>query len=371
MQMVDLLGQYARLQSEIDSAIRAVLDSGQYVKGQEVQNFEQELSQYLGEAHVIACANGTDALQLALMALDLKPGDEVIVPNFTFFATVEVVALLGLKPIFVDVDLDHCTIDCNAVQRAISPRTKAIIPVHLYGQCADMQRLQEIATPLHISIIEDTAQALGAECSINGLSLKAGSIGTMGATSFFPSKNLGCYGDGGALICRDDALAAKLRALANHGMIERYHNDMIGINSRLDELQAAILRVKLRHLDDFNRRRQQAAARYNQLLADLDFLHLPVQNPQSTHIYHQYTIRFESNQLRERARKALQEKGIPSMIYYPIPLHRQRALQHLAPKDSPALANSILLAETVLSLPMHTELAEPDQQKVAQVLRAL
>lgn len=371
MQMVDLRGQYERLRAEIDTAIEGVLESAQFVKGSTVTQFEEDLARFLDVPHVVSCGNGTDALQLALMALDLSPGDEVITPNFTFFATAEVVALLGFKPVLVDVTPDDFTIDCNKLQAAITPRTRAIIPVHLFGQCADMERILTIARQHDLYVIEDNAQALGSDCHVGDAIRKAGTIGTIGTTSFFPSKNLGCYGDGGAIFCSDEQLAQRLRVLANHGMFERYRHELIGLNSRLDTMQAAILLVKLRHLDDFNRRRVLAADRYDAFLANLTSARLPVRNVWSRHIFHQYTLCFESNSLRDLAKQRLAENGIPSMIYYPLPLHRQTALRNVLGDDIGDFPVSDMLSQTLLSLPMHTELTEGQQRCVAKVLLEL
>ncbi|MDD2279037.1 MAG: DegT/DnrJ/EryC1/StrS family aminotransferase [Bacteroidales bacterium] len=372
LQMVDLKGQYLRIKPEVDAAIQEVIDETAFIKGKQVAQFEVELAAYLGVKHVIGCANGTDALQLALMALELKPGDEVITPDFTFIATVEVVALLGLKPILVDVNLDDFTINIDALKKAITPKTKAIIPVHLFGQCANMEAIMEIANDKGIAVVEDLAQATGSTYYFsNGNSAKAGTIGTIGCTSFFPSKNLGCYGDGGALFTNDDRLAEEIRSIANHGMKIRYHHDTIGVNSRLDTIQAAILSVKLKHLDEYNVARQEAAMLYDSLFRDCKSLIIPQRVSWSDHIFHQYTLRLV-NIDRKRLIEKLSEKGIPAMVYYPIPLHKQKALEpYVNEKMVKEYPNSIMLSESVLSLPMHTELTQEVQHYIADNVLSL
>ena len=325
LQMVDLKSQYLRIKPQIDSAIQGVIDSCQFVKGTEVKAFEQELAQYLNVKHVVACGNGTDALQVALMALGLKPGDEVITTDFTFIATVEVIALLGLKPVLVDVDRETFNIDIQEIEKSVTPRTKAIVPVHLFGQCANMEAIMEIAAKHNLYVVEDTAQALGAEYRFSkGSTKKAGTIGNIGCTSFFPSKNLGCYGDGGALFTNDDALAEQIRSLTNHGMKVRYHHDQIGVNSRLDAIQAAILRVKLPHLDEYNRARRTAAEKYNTALSEISDIEIPATAAFTNHIFHQYTLKVKNGR-RDALKRHLDEQGIPNMVYYPIPLHQQKA----------------------------------------------
>jgi UDP-2-acetamido-2-deoxy-ribo-hexuluronate aminotransferase len=359
IQMVDLKSQYEKIGPEIDEAMRQVIASTAFIKGPAVKSFENDLQNYLGASQVISCANGTDALQIAMMALGMKPGDEVITPNFTFIATVEVVALMGLKPVLVDPDPYTFNMPVEAVKKAITSRTRAIVPVHLFGQCADMDGLMKLAAEHGLYVIEDTAQATGAEfISPTGKRSKAGTIGTIGTTSFFPSKNLGCYGDGGALFTNDEALAGKLRSIANHGMKERYHYADIGINSRLDTLQAAILSAKLKHLDEFNAARQSVAAFYDEAFSGIPDLLVPGRVDYSTHIFHQYTIRVKNgkrNELRDHLTKA----GIPSMIYYPGPLHTQEAYSFLgySPDDFPV---TLMLCGEVLSLPMHPDM-EHDQ----------
>lgn len=353
--MVDLHTQYLKIQKEIDAGIREVIETTAFVKGQKVTDFQHHLEQYTGAKHVIPVGNGTDALQIALMGLGLKPGDEVITPTFTFIATAEVVALLGLTPVVVDVNWETMNMDTEAVRRAITPRTKAIVPVHLFGQCADMESLMAIAEEHHLYVVEDACQAIGAQYTFsNGDTKQAGTIGHIGCTSFFPSKNLGCYGDGGAIFTNDDELAAKMRAIANHGMVVRYHHDMIGVNSRLDSIQAAVLDAKLPHLDEYIASRQRAAAYYDQAFKGCGQILIPGRQAHSTHVFHQYTLRVTGAD-RDALREGLAERGIPAMIYYPVPLHQQKA--YLDPRykdgDFPVAEK---LAACVLSLPMHTEL---------------
>mgnify|MGYP001206636955 CR=1 FL=1 len=355
IEMVDLRSQYDRLKSDIDRAIEGVIDSAAFIKGPDIRLFEEELQRYLGVRNVIACANGTDALQIAMMALRLKPGDEVITTNFTFIATVEVVELLGLKLVLVEPEYDTFNISVEAIEKAITPRTRAIVPVHLFGQCADMEPIIKLAGKYGIHIIEDVAQATGSDYMFSdGTTRKAGTMGVLGCTSFFPSKNLGCYGDGGALFTDNDELAGLIRSITNHGMKVRYYHDTIGVNSRLDTLQAAVLRVKLRHLDAFNEARREAAAFYDLELEGLRGLTIPYRVPYSTHIFHQYTLRVFP-EVRNVLRDHLENQGIPSMIYYPVPLHMQKAYAHLGyrPEDFPVTSR---LCNEVLSLPMHTEL---------------
>jgi len=355
--MVDLKAQYEKIGTQIDAAIKSVLVSTAFIKGPDVKLFEEELQNYMGVKHVVSCANGTDALQLAFMALGLKSGDEVITTNFTFIATVEVVALLGLKLVIVDPDPDSFNISVEAVKRAITPKTKAIIPVHLFGQCADMESIMELARKHNLFIIEDAAQATGADYIFReGTVKKAGTIGNIGTTSFFPSKNLGCYGDGGALYTNDDILAKKLRSIANHGMKVRYFHDDIGINSRLDSIQAAILRVKLKYLSQFNTSRKAVADQYDEAFAGCNSIIVPVRVPYSSHIFHQYTIRVK-NGLRDELKKFLEAKNIPSMVYYPGPLHMQEAYKYLGYTDNDFPVTTALCKE-VLSLPMHPDMEQ-------------
>ena len=363
IQMVDLQSQYANIKQDIDAGIQEVIDSAAFIKGQKVADFQAHLEQYTGAKHVINVGNGTDALQIALMGLGLKPGDEVITPTFTFIATAEVVALLGLTPVVVDVNWDTMNMDIEAVRRAITPRTKAIVPVHLFGQCADMEPLMALAKEHNLFIVEDACQAIGAKYTFsNGETKQAGTIGHIGCTSFFPSKNLGCYGDGGAIFTNDDELAAKMRAIANHGMVVRYHHDMIGVNSRLDSIQAAVLDAKLPHLNEYIAARQRAAAYYDEAFGNNDKLLVPGRQANSTHVFHQYTLRVVGAD-RDKLREGLAECGIPAMIYYPVPLHQQKA--YLDPRykdgDFPVAEK---LAACVLSLPMHTEL---DEEQLAYI----
>ena len=357
--MVDLKGQYSRLKSSIDSAISEVLDSSAFINGPAVSLFAQELALYNNVGHVIPCANGTDALQLAMMALDLRPGDEVIVPVFTYVATAEVIALLGLTPIFVDVDPDTFLISPFEVRKKITNKTRAIVPVHLFGQCADMEVLVSIAKEFNLYIIEDAAQAIGAEYTFSdGTSKKAGTIGDIGTTSFFPSKNLGCYGDGGALFTDNTEIAAKLKMIANHGQSVRYYHDVIGINSRLDTLQAAILRVKLSYLDSYYLSRNNSAMFYDASLSAIKSLRTPKRIPNSTHVFHQYTLKCIDID-REELKAFLNEKGVPSMVYYPVPLHLQKAYQHYGATEGD-FPVSEKLSKQVLSLPIHTEQSEDE-----------
>ena len=363
IQMVDLQTQYQHIKEDIDRGIQAVIDSAAFIKGPAVKSFQENLEKYTGAKHVIPVGNGTDALQIALMALGLQPGDEVITPTFTFIATAEVVALLGLKPVVVDVDWDTMNISVDAIRKAITPRTKVIVPVHLFGQCADMDTIMDIAREHNLYVIEDSCQAIGAKYThADGTVHQASTIGHIGCTSFFPSKNLGCYGDGGAIFTNDDNLAAEMRAIANHGMVIRYHHDSVGVNSRLDSIQAAVLDAKLPHLDEYIASRQRAAAYYDNAFANHPHILIPAREAKSTHVFHQYTLRLV-NVNRDALRDALAEKGIPSMIYYPIPLHLQKAYQDPRYKegDFPVAEK---LAASVLSLPMHTEL---DDEQLAYI----
>jgi len=355
--MVDLKAQYEKIGSEIDIAIKSVLETTAFIKGPDVKLFEEELQEYMGVKHVVSCANGTDALHLAMMALDLKPGDEVITTNFTFIATIEVVALLGLKLVIVDPDPGSFNISVETVRKAITPKTKAIVPVHLFGQCADMESLSILAKKHNLYIVEDAAQATGADYFFrDGTTKKAGTIGHIGTTSFFPSKNLGCYGDGGALYTNDEVFAKKLRSIANHGMKVRYHYDDIGVNSRLDTIQAAILRVKLKYLSRFNEARRAVADLYDEALAGYHSISVPERVSYSSHIFHQYTIRVENGK-RDELKKFLELKNIPSMVYYPGPLHMQEAYSYLGYKVTDFPVTTTLCKE-VLSLPMHPEIEQ-------------
>lgn len=365
--MVDLQTQYQRIKRDIDAGIQEVIDSAAFVKGSKVTEFERHLEDYTGAKHVIAVGNGTDALQIALMALGLQRGDEVITPTFTFIATAEVVALLGLTPVVVDVDWQTMNMDIESVRRAISPRTKAIVPVHLFGQCANMEALLTLAKEHHLFVIEDACQAIGAKYTFaNGVTRQAGTIGEIGCTSFFPSKNLGCYGDGGALFTDDDALAERIRAIANHGCRVRYHHDIVGVNSRLDSIQAAVLDAKLPHLDEYIAARQQAAAYYDKAFANNKHLLSPGREPHSTHVFHQYTLRVKDTD-RDALREKLGERAIPSMVYYPVPLHQQKAYRDPRYKDGD-FPVAERLASCVLSLPMHTEL---DEEQLAYITRTV
>ena len=367
--MVDLKGQYKQIKAEIDSAIIACVESAEFINGKFIQQFAGNLAKYIGAKHVIPCANGTDALQIAMMALNLKPGDEVIVPAFTYVATAEVIALLGLTPVWVDVNPDTFNIDCGKIEAAITPKTKAIVPVHLYGQCADMEQIMAIADKHNIYVIEDTAQAIGAEYTfLDGGKKMAGTIGTIGCTSFFPSKNLGCYGDGGAMFTHDDQLGKYIKMIANHGQEKKYHHDTIGVNSRLDTLQAGILDVKLNYLTQYSEARSAAASVYDELLKEVNQLQIPVRNKQSTHVFHQYTLKVSDGK-RDELKKYLEGKGIPTMIYYPIPMHLQKAYySDNYPKGAFAIAES--LTECVLSLPMHTELNRETQEYIVNEIKS-
>lgn len=360
--MVDLQSQYQKIKGDVDAAIMNVLDSAAFINGPEVKQFETELQDYLNVKHVIPCGNGTDALQIALMALGLEPGDEVITADFTFAATVEVVDLLKLNSILVDVDYDTFTIDTEKLKAAITPKTKAIIPVHLFGQCANMDEIMAIAKEHNLYVVEDTAQAIGADYK----GQKAGTIGHIGCTSFFPSKNLGCYGDGGAIFTNDDDIAHRLRGIVNHGMYKRYYHDEVGVNSRLDSVQAAVLRRKLPFLNDYNAARNKAAAYYTEAFNDIDALLTPVKGEDTTHVFHQYTLRV-TNGKRNELQSFLTEKEIPAMIYYPVPLRKQKAYDngHYNDADFP---NTNKLVEEVMSLPMHTEL---DEEQLAYITSAV
>lgn len=357
--MVDLLRQAERLQPGLNEAMQAVVASGAFIQGPEVKMFAAELAAHEGVKHVVPCANGTDALQLAFMALGLKPGDEVIVPVFTYVATAEVIALLGLTPVLVDVDPDTFLLQPEAVEAAVTPRTKAVVPVHLFGQCAPMEGLLRVAERFNLFVVEDTAQAIGATYTFtDGRTAQAGTMGHIGCTSFFPSKNLGCFGDGGALFTQHDDLAALLQQMANHGQKVKYYHDTVGVNSRLDTLQAAVLRVKLPHLRDFAARRQAVAAAYDAAFAGNDRLKIPVRAAQSTHVFHQYTLLLQGVD-RAAFQAALQACGVPTMVYYPVPLHLQKAY---ARPEYPVGTFPVAehLAQNVVSLPIHTEM-QPDE----------
>ncbi|QLE00745.1 DegT/DnrJ/EryC1/StrS family aminotransferase [Galbibacter sp. BG1] len=365
IQMVDLQSQYEFIKEKVNNSITEVLESAAFINGPEVHNFQKELEAYLGVKHVIPCANGTDALQIAMMGLDLKPGDEVITVDFTFAATVEVIGLLQLTPVLVDVEPDTFNMDVDALKKAITPKTKAIVPVHLFGQCANMEAIMEIAEAHNLYVIEDNAQAIGADYTFkNGTTKKAGTMGDVGATSFFPSKNLGCYGDGGAIFTNNDELAHTLRGIVNHGMYERYHHDVVGVNSRLDSIQAAVLRAKLPLLDSYNQKRRDAARKYTASLKDNKHIITPRLNAPcgkdricdtcNCHVFHQYTLRI-TNGKRDALVKFLNDSGIPCGVYYPIPLHLQKAYRDDRYNEGDFTVTNLLVKE-VVSLPMHTEL---------------
>ncbi|WP_321298637.1 DegT/DnrJ/EryC1/StrS family aminotransferase [Marinifilum fragile] len=368
--MVDLKGQYERIKSEVDFGIQEVINNTAFINGPKVNEFAENLANYNRISHVIPCANGTDALQIALMALGLQAGDEVIVPVHTYVATAEVIALLNLEPVFVDSYDDLFTIDVEKIEAVIGPKTKAIVPVHLYGQCADMEPLLAIAKKHNLKVVEDTAQAIGAEYTFSdGRVMKAGTMGDIGTTSFFPSKNLGCYGDGGALLIADEELAKKAKMIANHGQSVKYHHDVIGCNSRLDTIQAAILDVKLKHLDEYSAARNKAADHYDCELANIKGLTIPKRADNSTHVFHQYTLRV-ANGKRDQVKEELQAKGIPSMIYYPIPLHLQKAYKKEG-CDKGSFEVAELLSEEVLSLPIHTEMLEGELNYITDTLKGI
>ncbi len=369
IQMVDLKGQYLKIKDEVDAGIQNVIDNTAFINGPIVKEFAQNLSNYMGGCHVITCANGTDALQIALMALDLKPGDEVIVPAFTYVASAEVIGLLGLTPVMVDVDYETFNVTIDNIKKALSDKTKAIIPVHLFGQSCDMEPILAFAKEHNLYVIEDNAQAIGAEYTFSdGHKEKTGAMGTIGCTSFFPSKNLGCYGDGGAIFCKDDTLAEKLHMIANHGQKVKYHHSVIGCNSRLDSIQAAILDVKLKHLDEYGKARYAAASYYTAKLKEFDpeekFFITPKELEKSTHVYHQYTLKIKTNK-RDELKAYLAEQGIPSMIYYPLPLQEQEAFKPIT-RAAESLEKSKECAYSVLSLPIHTEMTTEVQDIIIQ-----
>jgi UDP-2-acetamido-2-deoxy-ribo-hexuluronate aminotransferase len=368
IKMVDLQGQYLRVKEEIDTAIQDVLMSTAFIQGPQVKSFADALSKYNQGVNVIPCANGTDALQIAMMALDLKLGDEVILPVHTYVATAEVIALLGLSPVFVDVDMKTFNIDVNQIESKITKKTKAIVPVHLYGQCADMEPIMKMAEKHNLFVIEDLAQALGADYTFsNGTMKRAGSMGVVGCTSFFPSKNLGCYGDGGAIFTNDQTLAEKIKMISSHGQKIKYQHDIVGVNSRLDTLQAAILQVKLKYLDEYARKRNEVADYYDKHLANVHFIETPFRSLNSTHVFHQYTIKTKGID-RDRLKKYLTEKNVPSMIYYHIPLHLQKAYRQKGFEEG-AFPVTERLSKTVLSLPIHTEMTEDELSYICQVIK--
>ncbi|MBK8078856.1 MAG: DegT/DnrJ/EryC1/StrS family aminotransferase [Saprospiraceae bacterium] len=359
LQMVDVKSQYVKIKEEVDRGIHEVLDTTIFIGGPKVKKFQEELEVYLGVKHVIPCANGTDAIQIALMGLGLRPGDEVIVPAFTYVATAEVIALLGLIPVMVDVDADSFNVSVEGIKKAITPRTKAIVPVHLYGQSAEMEAIMNIAQKHNIFVVEDNAQAIGADYLFsNGGKKKSGTIGHIGCTSFYPSKNLGCYGDGGAIMTNDDNLAFLLQKIANHGQSVRYYHDVVGVNSRLDAIQAVVLSAKLKHLDEYNLARQKVADYYDAAFAGHAEILTPLRSSFSTHVFHQYTLRIKNGK-RDSLKDFLDDIKIPNMIYYPVPLYKQEAFKATS-NGMEYLENTELLCKEVISLPIHTEM-DPTQ----------
>jgi dTDP-4-amino-4,6-dideoxygalactose transaminase len=368
IKMVDLQGQYLRIKNEIDAAIQEVLMSTAFIQGPQVKLFADALSKYSQGVNVIPCANGTDALQIAMMALDLKPGDEVILPVHTYVATAEVVALLGLVPVFIDVNEKTFNIDVDQIESKITRRTKAIVPVHLYGQCADMEPIIQVAERHRLFVIEDLAQALGADYTFSSGTVKrAGTMGVIGTTSFFPSKNLGGYGDGGAIFANDEVLAEKIKMICSHGQKLKYQHDIVGVNSRLDTLQAAILLVKIKHLDGYTRKRNEVAEYYDKHLGDVPFVEIPFRSVNSTHVFHQYTVKTIGID-RDQFKKYLAEKNVPSMVYYHIPLHLQKAYRQEGFGEG-SFPVTEELSKTVLSLPIHTEMTEDELSYICEVVK--
>ena len=368
IQMVDLKGQNDKIKPEIDQAMNEVIESTAFINGPAVKNFAANLEEYMGVKHVIPCSNGTDALQVALMALNLRPGDEVITSTFTFISTAEVIALLELKPVLVDVDPGTYNLDPEKVEEALTERTKVIIPVHLFGQCSDMDRIMNIAREQNLSVVEDACQAIGAEHqSVKRRTLKAGTIGDVGCMSFFPSKNLGAFGDAGAVFTNNDELAQKLRGIVNHGSFQKYYHDYVGVNSRMDTIQAAILDVKLKYLDNYIEARQKAAQYYDEKLSNHPLIKIPERSDFSSHVFHQYTLKLDDSLDREKMKQHLKDKGIPSMVYYPVPLHLQKAYL-VEGKGEGSLPVAEKLSEQVLSLPMHTEL---DQEQLEYIVETI
>lgn len=366
--MVDLKGQYAKIQSEIDQAVIKTIRSSNYINGPEVSQFQNNLSTYLGVPYVVPCANGTDALQVALMSLELNPGDEIIVPSFTYVASAEVIGLLGFKAIMVDVDPDDFNISLENIMQAFGPKTRAVIVVHLFGQCCNMEPILDFCNSSGVYVIEDAAQAIGAEYTFSdGSCKKAGTMGFIGCTSFFPSKNLGCFGDGGAIFTSNPEVAAKLKMLTNHGQIEKYVHKYLGVNSRLDSIQASILNVKLKYLNQYNAARNLAADRYNKFLTGIEDIVVPVRRDYSTHVFHQYTIKM-SPENRDNLKIHLEKVGVSSMIYYPIPLHHQEAFKNSGETAGP-LKVTENLCSSVLSLPLHTELEEEQQLLITDQIK--
>lgn len=368
--MVDLKAQYTNIQAQVDAEVLEVIRSGAFINGPKVKQFQADLEAYLGVKHVIPCGNGTDALQIALMALDLQPGDEVLVPAFTFAATAEVIALLRLKPVMVDVDPDTFNVTTEILEAAITENTKAIVPVHLFGQTCDMEPILALAKKHNLGVVEDNAQAIGATYTFaDGTKKAAGCLGHIGSTSFYPSKNLGAYGDGGAIFTNDDELAAKIRMVCNHGMGRRYYHDIVGVNSRLDSIQAAILGVKLKNLDTYCADRQAAADYYDKALAGIDGLITPKRQHNSTHVFHQYTLRV-TNGKRDELQAFLKEKGIPSMVYYPVPLYEQEAYKNAGATKIDFLPNTDMLCKEVISLPMHSEMNDEILKAIVEGVKA-
>lgn len=365
IQMVDLSSQYEKIKAEVNAGIQEVIDTTSFIKGSKVTDFQHDLEKYLNVKHVIPVGNGTDALQIAMMALGLKPGDEVITPTFTFIATAEVIALLGLTPVVVDVDFDTFNISLESLKKAITPKTKAIVPVHLFGQNANMEGILALAKEHNLFVVEDACQSIGSIYTFSdGRKAHSGCMGDIGCTSFFPSKNLGCFGDGGAIFTNNDELAAKMRAISNHGMVVRYYHDVVGVNSRLDSIQAAVLEVKLKHLDEYCNSRKAAATFYNNAFAANEKIITPITSDYSTHVFHQYTLKLNGVKRTELI-KFLADKGIPAMVYYPVSLHLQKAYQDSRYKsgDFPVAEE---LNKCVMSLPMHTELTEEQLQYITK-----
>ena len=368
IQMVDLIGQYQKIKSEVDEAVLEVIESAAFINGPKVKEFQASLEAYLGVKHVIPCANGTDALQIALMALDLRPGDEVIVPAFTYVATAEVIALLNLSPVMVDVDPETFNITASILEKAITPKTKAVVPVHLFGQSADMESIMEVARKHSIYVIEDNAQAIGADYTFSdGKNQKAGTIGDIGCTSYYPSKNLGAYGDGGAIFTNNEELGQKIRMIANHGQNKRYYHAMVGVNSRLDSIQAAVLNIKLKHLDEYAAARQTVAAYYDKAFSGVEQLQIPKRQHNSTHVFHQYTLLVKDGR-RDELQNFLKDRGVPSMIYYPVPLYEQEAFKSTAANEVNFLPVTDALCKSVISLPIHTEMDETTLQYITQTV---
>jgi UDP-2-acetamido-2-deoxy-ribo-hexuluronate aminotransferase len=368
--MVDVGTQYRNIKSEIDQTVLEVIESGQFINGPKVKEFQASLEKFLDVKHVISCANGTDALQIALMALDLKPGDEVIVPAFTYVATAEVIALLRLIPVMVDVDPNTFNLTAEIIEKAITPKTKAVVPVHLFGQCSDMEPIMDLAKKHNIYVVEDNAQAIGADYTFSdGRTQKSGTIGDIGTTSFYPSKNLGAYGDAGAIFTNNDDLAAKLRMIANHGQGQRYHHKMIGCNSRLDSIQAAILGVKLKYLTKYSAARQAAAAFYDKVFATEAWMQTPMRQHNSTHVFHQYTLKIKDGH-REALKKHLSAEGIPFGVFYPLPLYDQEAFKQFVPDDLD-LPVTEMLCKSVISLPIHTEMDEEILSHISGIVKGM